>query len=70
MVSLIIYQIPYITANDISTGFFFTTDSFRGLAMQAFLDKFSSQKIPQFARSDGCIADLKRRNGFSSRVAH
>jgi hypothetical protein len=70
MVSLIIYQIRYTTANDISAGFFFTTDSFCGLAMQAFLDKFASQKISQFARSDGCIVDLKRRNGFSSRVAH
>jgi hypothetical protein len=45
-VSLIIYQIPYIAANDISTGFFFTTDSFRGLAMQAFMNKFPSHSSP------------------------
>jgi hypothetical protein len=47
-----------------------TNDSFRELAIQAFLEKHPGDDPTQFACSDGFIVDFKARNGFSSRLAH
>jgi hypothetical protein len=38
--------------------------------MQAFLEKYPGEVMRWFACSHGFITDFKRRNGFSSRLAH
>jgi hypothetical protein len=60
----------YIADNYLTTGMLFTNGSFRALAMQAFLEKYPDEEMPPFVCSDGFIADFKRRNHFSSRLAH
>jgi hypothetical protein len=60
----------YITDNHLVTGTLFTNDSFRELAIQAFLEKDPGDDPTQFACSDDFIVDFKSRNGFSSRLAH
>jgi hypothetical protein len=60
----------HMTDNHLLPGTLFTNDSFRELAIQAFLEKHPGEDMPLFACSNGFIADFKLRNGFSSRLAH
>jgi hypothetical protein len=61
----------HILDSYLTPGVLFTDETFREVAVQAFLEKYHDSEPPvQFQCSAGFIHDFKERNRFSSRRAH